>query len=328
MEKIDRFYLPSPVEKIEMDLPLEWLVKRDDLIHPVISGNKYRKLKYIMQEAVGKNARGIITFGGCFSNHIHATAAYCAMEKIPSIGIIRGENDPNNPTLSYASGQGMKLFFVAREDYRQKQLSDTVRQILDAHPEYYIIPEGGDHPLARPGLAELVNELEHQTGAPDYLGLAAGTGATAAAVIREIKKKGWETEVMIFSAVKDRSLPSKIANDAGVAESDFTFLDQYCMGGYAKSNTEYLAFISSFYAKTSIPLDPIYNGKVVFGLHDLIGKGYFNSGARLIWLHTGGLQGVEGFNYLNKNKTGQLPQMDLISHRDGSGGGNQHILAK
>ena len=328
MEKIDPFYLPSPVEKIEWYLPLELLVKRDDLIHPVISGNKYRKLKYIMQDVVSKNARGIITFGGCFSNHIHAVAAYSDMEQIPSIGIIRGENDPNNPTLFYASSQGMKLFFVSRADYRQKHLSDTVTQILDAHPDYYVVPEGGDHPLARPGLAELVNELEHQTGAPDYLALAAGTGATAATLIREIKKKGWATRVMIFSAVKDRSLPSKIANDAGVDETDFTFLDQYCMGGYAKSNKEYLSFLTTFYAKTSIPVDPIYNGKVVFGLHDLIGQGYFKEGARLVWLHTGGLQGIDGFNYLRKNKTGQLPYMDLIAHRNSPDGGNQNILAK
>jgi 1-aminocyclopropane-1-carboxylate deaminase len=328
MEKIDPFDLPSPVETIELGLPLKWMVKRDDLIHPVISGNKYRKLKYIIREVNRQKAKGIITFGGCFSNHIHAVAAYCGLEKLPSIGIIRGENDLNNPTLRYASGQGMKLFFISRTDYRLKKKSEAVRQILEAHPGYYLIPEGGDHPLARPGLAELLDELEHQGGAPDYLALAAGTGASAAALVHELKIRGWTTKVMIFSVVNDPSLPLKITNDAGVTEADFTFLDQYSMGGYAKTNEEYLSFISWFYTKTSIPVDPVYNGKVVYGLMDLIGKGYFKQGTSLLWLHTGGLQGIEGYNYLNKNKREFLPEFDFIAHGDKPGGGDQHVLSK
>ncbi|MDZ4707258.1 MAG: pyridoxal-phosphate dependent enzyme [Saprospiraceae bacterium] len=328
MEGINLFRLPSPVERINLDLPVEWYVKRDDLIHPEISGNKYRKLKFIIRDVVNRNARGIITFGGCFSNHIHAVAAFSALEKIPSVGIIRGEKDINNPTLRFASNQGMKLYFIPRSDYRLKLDALSVQQILMDLQEYYIVPEGGDHPLAFPGVAEIIKELSTQQNAPDYLALAAGTGSTAAALISEIKRIGWSTKVVVITAVHDQSLALKIANQAGVTTSDFIFFDQYCLGGYAKSTKEYLSFIQSFYSQTSIPLDPVYNGKVVFGLFDLIKKGYFKSGSRLVWLHTGGLQGIEGFNYKRKTKTVQLPQVDLIAHRDGTGGGHQDILSK
>jgi len=328
MEGINHYKLPSPVEKINLDLPIEWYVKRDDLIHPVISGNKYRKLKFIIRDIMDQNARGIITFGGCFSNHIHAVAAFSAMEKIPSLGIIRGEYDLNNPTLRFATSQGMKLYFISRSDYRLKLNALSVQQILQDNPDYYIVPEGGDHPLAFSGVAEIINELSLQQKAPDYLALAAGTGSTAAALIAEIKRRDWPTKVLVISAVHDQSLASKIANQAGVTAGDFLFFDQYCHGGYAKTSPEYLSFIQSFYSRTSIPVDPVYNGKVVFGLNDLINRGYFKPGSRLVWLHTGGLQGIEGFNYLRKNKTIPLTQMDLIAHRDGTGGGHQDVLSK
>lgn len=313
MEKLIGFILPSPLEKINLDVPVEWFVKRDDLIHPIVSGNKYRKLKYIIREAVNTNARGIITFGGCFSNHIHAVAAYCAMEKIPSIGIIRGEADLNNPTLRFASSQGMELIFVSRSDYRQKLASPVILKIIDEYPGYYLVPEGGDHPLAGPGVAELIGELANQISAPDYLVLAAGTGSTSAALIREVKRIGWPTQVLVMGVVKDQSLAVKIAEQAGVNPADFIYMDS-SLGGYAKTNLKYLSFIQSFFTQTGIPVDPVYTGKVVFGLNDLIQKNYFKRGTRLVWLHTGGLQGIAGFEYRKKNKGRQLKQMDLISH--------------
>lgn len=314
MEKLVEFLLPSPLEKIMLDVPVDWYVKRDDLIHPLVSGNKYRKLKYIIRDVLEKKARGILTFGGSFSNHIHAVSACCAMMNLPSVGVIRGEWDAANPTLQFANRQGMKLFFVSRDDYRKKQHSTVILKILNDYSDYYTLAEGGDHPLADPGVAEIISELEARDFMPDYLALSAGTGATAAALIREIKRKNWPTRVLILTAVLDQSLPQKIAQQAGVATDDFIFMNQYALGGYAKTNPAYLEHLSSFYKQTDIPLDPIYNGKVVFGIQDLIRQGYFKPGTRLVWLHTGGLQGIEGFNYRRANKQNVSTKVDHISH--------------
>jgi len=314
MEKLKTFNLPSPVETINLDSPVNWYVKRDDLIHPSVSGNKYRKLKYLLRDVLAKNAKGIITFGGSFSNHIYAVAAYCALENIPAIGIIRGEWDGDNPTLKFAAHQGMKLVFVSRSDYRKKLLANAILEIVQTYPDYYVIPEGGDLPLAKPGVSEIIAELGNQELIPDYLALAAGTGSTAAALIQAIKRVGWSTKVMVIGVVRDKSLPLKISNQAGVPPDDFIFFDQYSLGGYAKTNKAYLSFCNSFFTQTTIPVDPVYNGKVAYALNELIKQGYFKNNTRLVWLHTGGLQGNEGFNYLRKNKTGFLMQQDMISY--------------
>jgi 1-aminocyclopropane-1-carboxylate deaminase len=295
--------LPSPVDQVSWGGKLNWLVKRDDLIHPLVSGNKYRKLKYILHDFHRGNYRGLISFGGAFSNHIHALAALCGMNGIPSVGIIRGEDDEANPTLSYARSQGMVLHFVSREAYRLKMESERIATILHRYSEYYPVPEGGDHPLAERGVAEIVHELELQGIQPDHLALSAGTGSTATGLIKSLLNKGWPTRVLVLSSLNAPGLRDKIASGSGIDRNDFDYLD-YSLGGYARTNPAYLEFLRQFFQKTGIPVDPVYNGKVIFGLDDLQKKGFFKAGASVLWLHTGGLQGLEAYHYMQRKKIG------------------------
>lgn len=301
---IQAWLLPSPVEKISWSKDINWLVKRDDLIHPLVSGNKYRKLKYILNDFNQGNYKGFISFGGAFSNHIHALAALCGLHKIPSVGIIRGEEDTANPSLAYARRQGMDLHFVSREAYRFKSGDEQITSILHRFNDYYLVPEGGDHPLAERGVAEIIHELEIQGLMPDYLALSAGTGSTAAGLIRAIVDKGWSTRVLVLSSLKAAGLGDKIATRSGIGRNEFDFMDQYSLGGYARTSPAYLDFMRQFYQKTGIPIDPVYNGKVAFGLNDLLKKGFFKEGSSILWLHTGGLQGLVAFNYMQQKKFG------------------------
>lgn len=296
--------LPSPVEKISWRQDINWLVKRDDLIHPLVSGNKYRKLKYILHDFNQGNYKGLISFGGAFSNHIHALAALCGFNKIPSVGIIRGEEDLDNPSLAFARSQGMELHFVSRVAYRMKNRDEQIAAILNRYKDYYLVPEGGDHPLAERGVAEIIHELEMQGFMPDYLALSAGTGSTSAGLIKTILNKGWPTRVLVFSSLKASGLRDKIENRSGFSRKDFEFMDQYSLGGYARTNPAYLDFMRQFCQTTGIPVDPVYNGKVVFGLTDLFEKGFFKAGSSILWLHTGGLQGLAAFNYMQRKKFG------------------------
>ena len=297
-------FLPSPVDRVHWIRESHWFVKRDDLIHSLVSGNKYRKLKYILRDFKRGNWRGMISFGGAFSNHIHALAALCGMNGIPSVGIIRGEDDPANPTLAFARSQGMDLHFVSREAYRLKSESERIADILQGFSDFYLVPEGGDHPLAERGVGEVVHELEMQEMRPDYLALSAGTGSTATGLIKALVKKGWPTRVLVLSSLKAMGLRDKIAAGSGIDRNDFDFMDQYGLGGYARTRPEYLDFLRQFSEKTGIPVDPVYNGKVVFGLDDLQKRGYFKAGSSVLWLHTGGLQGLEAYHYMQRKKFG------------------------
>ena len=304
LEMNQAWLLPSPVEKISWNKDINWLVKRDDLIHPLVSGNKYRKLKHILHDFILGNYKGLISFGGTFSNHIHALAALCGLNKIPSVGIIRGEEDKANPSLAFARSQGMDLHFVSREAYRLKTEDEHIASILHRFNDYYLVPEGGDHPLAEKGVAEIIYELGTQGQMPDYMALSAGTGSTAAGLIRTIINKGWSTRVLVLSSLKAAGLGDKIATRSGIDRNDFDFMDQYSLGGYARTSPAYLDFMRQFYQKTGIPVDPVYNGKVVFGLNDLFEKGFFKAGSSILWLHTGGLQGLAAFNYMQQKKIG------------------------
>lgn len=295
--------LPSPVDQVPWGGEVNWLVKRDDLIHPLVSGNKYRKLKYILHDFHRGNHRGLISFGGAFSNHIHALAALCGMNRIPSVGIIRGEDDQANPTLAFARNQGMVLHFVSRDAYRLKLESERMEAILDRYSDYYLVPEGGDHPLAERGVGEIVHELESLGLKPDYLAVSAGTGSTATGLIKTLINKGWPTRVLVLSSLKAPGLRDKIASGSGIDRNDFDYLD-YSLGGYARTNPSYLDFLRQFFQKTGIPVDPVYNGKVVFGLDDMQKRGFFKAGASVLWLHTGGLQGLEAYHYMQRKKFG------------------------
>lgn len=286
--------LPSPIEHV--DHPVLKLhevtldVKREDLIHPLVSGNKWRKLKYNLYI----NPKGIITFGGAFSNHIHATAAACHVFKIPSVGIIRGEEDISNPTLRDARDMGMQLYYVSRSAYRLKEESADIQSIINQYPDYTPIPEGGSNDTALLGVHELGEEIAETVY--DVVALAAGTGATARGILPYCQDK----EVILFSAIKTPDL----YHAHGISpHSNILLTDDYALGGYGKTTPQFIHWINKFSSDTGIPVDPIYNGKVIHGLMDMIRSGRLH-GKRILWIHTGGLQGIAAYNYMaaKKNK--------------------------
>ncbi len=291
------FVIPSPLQEVDYLTTCQLQVKRDDLIHRDLSGNKYRKLIGHVDYIIKNHVKGIVTFGGAFSNHLYSCAAFAKKYNLLAIGIVRGEDDVSNPTLQYCRSMGMELFFVTRQEYSLKQESKVIRDILVPYDDYYLIPEGGDHPLAMSGLSAMIDEV---IDPPDYIAVSAGTGSTAIGILKAMIAKGWKTKLMVLPALKHSGIKDRIIADTGVPASQFVYADQYTFGGYAKSKNTLIAFINDFYSKTHIPLDPVYNGKLVYGLTDLDQKGFFKSNERIIWIHTGGLQGIHGYNYLTK----------------------------
>ncbi|MEP7268958.1 MAG: pyridoxal-phosphate dependent enzyme [Saprospiraceae bacterium] len=291
--------IPSPVQEIHDIFPFKSFIKRDDLIHPEVSGNKYRKLKFIVQQSLSERKKGLLTFGGAFSNHIYAVASYAEMIGLPSAAIIRGEEDMHNPSLAFARSKGMELFFVSRNAYRNKD-SNEIQSIVSAFPEFGIIPEGGNHPLAMKGIEEMIKEL---ASIPDYIICSAGTGTTAAGILKSIYEQQWNTKLLVFSSMKNDELAKTILEKAGKESNDqFEFNNEFHFGGYAKTSNELLEFVDLFLKKTSIPLDPIYTGKMVYGLNKLAGRHYFKYSDKVLIYHSGGLQGWNGHHYLKSKR--------------------------
>jgi 1-aminocyclopropane-1-carboxylate deaminase len=295
------FNLPSPIsEVVYPPFSFRLLVKRDDLIHPLISGNKYRKLKYNLIEAKAHNTKGIISFGGVYSNHLHALAAACYHENLPCTAIIRGENHTPHATLDFLRSRHVALHFVSREAYRSKDLHPDIQAIMQLYPNYMLIPEGGSNHLALKGVEETIHEIMVQNVATDFIAVAVGTGATAAGLLKGIQNIHLPTQLLALSALKGNFLKETIATMAGASEKDFIFSDEYCLGGYAKTTNEYLKFLLDFENVSGIEVDPVYNGKLLWGLYALQKKGVLSQKHTVLWIHTGGLQGKAGFeNQLN-----------------------------
>lgn len=272
-----------------IDLGFELYVKREDLIHKEISGNKYRKLKYNLLHYHNSDYKGIISFGGAYSNHLHALAALCKFESIPSVGIVRGDYDADNPTLKFVEDCGMKLHFVSREDYRIKEKSNVIQNIINQNPNFILIPEGGSNHYALLGVKEIVDEINDFSERFDYIAVSAGTGCTASGILNGISENNLEAKLFVFSALKGQFLKEVISQKTRI--KDFHFTDEYCFGGFAKTNDELFSFIKEFENRTSIPLDYVYNGKLVFGLKNLGERKFFTSKDKVLWIHTGGLQG-------------------------------------
>ena len=261
-------------------------VKRDDLIHPHVSGNKWRKLKYNLLEAEKQGINTLLTFGGAYSNHIAATAAAGQATGFDTIGIIRGEElqTDSNPTLRFASECGMKLIFVSRKEYRDKE---ALTQLFGEG--CYSIPEGGSNALAVKGVAEVVAEIQTQLNIPvDYLCTPLGTGGTAAGLLSASAAK-----VLVFPSLKIKAEEAKqmIQQHLSVPEIKAEIMADYHFGGYGKVKGELWQFIEAFEKQTNIPLEQVYTGKMMFGIYDLVRKGFFKQGEVIVALHTGGLQG-------------------------------------
>ncbi len=284
---------------------LRLLIKRDDLLHPAISGNKFRKLKYNFQKIQELGCRQIVTFGGAFSNHIYATAVAGKCFGIETIGIIRSDgNKPLNSTLQFADECGMKLRFVSRSDFRNQSL--LIQQMKAEFDNYYFLPEGGTNTLAVQGCKEIVTEIEAQMPfPPDYFCTACGTGGTLAGIISAATTQ----EIIGFSALKGDFLKKDVENLLEQEKDVYCHWqinDDYCFGGYAKWQPELINFINEFTRKHKIALDPIYTGKMFFGIFDLVKKGFFRPYTTIVAVHTGGLQGIAGFNQVKLKNSGFL----------------------
>ncbi len=271
------------------------LVKRDDLIHKQIQGNKWRKLEYNLEEARCQEHKLLITFGGPFSNHIYATAAAANLFGFKCIGVIRGERPASlSPTLQFAEGKGMHLHFVNRETYRLKETEMFLRQLQQQFGEFYAIPEGGTNMHALKGVEKIIGELDVEF---DYLATPCGTGGTIAGLLTGLKG---EKQVIGFSSLKGHdkltAAVDKLVQDyAGTKYHNFKINFDYHFGGYAKVNGELIQFIKDFKTKYGIQLEPVYTGKMFYGLFDMIKSGRFERGSTIIALHTGGLQGLCGY---------------------------------
>ena len=282
-------------------------IKREDLIHPIVSGNKFRKLKYNILQAKAEKKTKILTFGGAFSNHIAAVAYAAKKNGFQSIGIIRGdelENKVNeNPTLSFARKCGMQFDFVSRETYRKKSEPDFIENLKEEYGDFFLIPEGGTNELAIKGCQEILNEDDN---AFDYICCSVGTGGTISGIINCTKE---HQKVLGFPALKGDFLKDEICKFA--KNNRWDLISDYHFEGYGKINNELVAFINTFYKQTKIPLDSIYTGKMLFGVFDLIKKGLFSVNSKILVIHTGGIQGNQGMNIKLKNKN--LP---LIQYHD------------
>lgn len=292
-------------QKIDIDTVTLYL-KRDDLLHPYISGNKYRKLKYNLAQAQKEQHNTLLTFGGAFSNHILATAAAGAEYGFKTIGVIRGDElasqIEDNPTLRQARDFGMVFEFVTRDEYRRKDTPEFTAYLQAKYGRFYRLPEGGTNVLAVQGCEEILTE---EDAVFDYICCAVGTGGTLSGLINCSKSS---QQVLGFSALKGDFLQEDIRKFA--KQQHWELVTDYHFGGYGKVSEELIQFINFFYQKYRIPLDPIYTGKMVFGVFDSIRNGKFPEGSKILMIHTGGLQGIAGMNQKLKKKN----QIEIITH--------------
>ena len=282
---------------------VELFIKREDLIHPIISGNKWRKLKYNMQAARESGHDRVLTFGGAYSNHIHATAGAARQYGFKSIGIIRGEEHlPLNPTLKEATDMGMELYYMDRSTYREKHSENVIADLHDLFGEFYLIPEGGTNALAIRGAAEIVKGIESMY---DYVVCACGTAGTVSGIITGL---GGKAETIGIAVLKGDFLAAEVnywLNETQHTNlTNWRIINNYHFGGYARFDSKLIEFINAFKLENHVPLDPVYTGKMMFAVTDLIRKFYFPQGSRVLAIHTGGLQGIRGFN----QRFGQLLQ--------------------
>jgi 1-aminocyclopropane-1-carboxylate deaminase len=276
------------------------MVKRDDLTHPLIMGNKWRKLKYNLHHAIANEYETIITYGGAFSNHIHATAAAVNAVGLKSIGIIRGEelHADANPTLMQASSLGMQLIFVSREEFRnvKNDLSLPASLANDSHAKNYFLPEGGTNALAVKGCKEILKEIDESY---DICCTAMGTGGTFLGLLGSLPT---HKKLFGFSALKGRWIQqevNRLKQVYDISGDNYQVFEDDFFKGYGRFDQNLMQFILDFSQEYNILLDPIYTGKMFFRVWDMIKNDQIARGTILLLIHTGGLQGIRGFNFLH-----------------------------
>ena len=278
-------------------------IKREDLLHKHISGNKFRKLKYNLFEVKKQDKTTLLTFGGAYSNHIVATAFAGKLFNIKTIGVIRGDELRNdlehtleiNPSLKFASEQGMEFHFVTRSAYREKTTPKFIKELKEKFGDFYLVPEGGTNSLAIKGCEEILTNEDEKF---DYICSAIGTGGTISGIINSAKK---HQKVLGFPALKGSFHHKEIKKYVG-DNNNWELIDDYHFGGFAKINLNLVRFMNMVKENYGLALDPIYTSKMLFGINDLIEKNYFQKGTKVLVVHTGGLQGVNAMNIKLKKK--------------------------
>ncbi|PZX54634.1 1-aminocyclopropane-1-carboxylate deaminase/D-cysteine desulfhydrase-like pyridoxal-dependent ACC family enzyme [Algoriphagus ratkowskyi] len=289
---------PVPVQSLTHTLlaekAIQLSVKRLDLVHSDVSGNKFFKLKYNVEKAIHEEKSTLLTFGGAFSNHIYATAEAANAEKLLSIGIIRGERtEPLNATLARAEQLGMQFHFIDRKSYRNKMEHEFLDSLKDKFGNFYLIPEGGTNELAIKGTQEILDLEDEQF---THVCSSIGTGGTFAGLYSSLANS---QKALGFSSLKGDFIHQEITDLLQQHKlsslGSYEIFTQYHFGGYAKYKKELIDFMWWFYESFDIVLDPIYTGKMAFGIWDLIQKDHFPSGSKIVMIHSGGLQGNAGF---------------------------------
>ncbi|RAI83930.1 1-aminocyclopropane-1-carboxylate deaminase/D-cysteine desulfhydrase [Algoriphagus yeomjeoni] len=286
---------------------IELAIKRLDLVNPMVSGNKFFKLKHNLEQSKSQGKSTILTFGGAFSNHIYATAEAAKAEGLESIGIIRGErSEPLNATLAHAEKLGMHLHFIDRTAYRNKTDPEFLADLKARFGDFYLIPEGGTNELAIKGTQEILDLDDQQFS---HICSSIGTGGTFAGLFASLDSN---QKLLGFSSLKGEFIHQEIAGllekHELKSQGSYEIFTNYHSGGYAKYKQELIDFIWWFYEQFEIVLDPIYTGKMAFGIWDLIKKGYFPKGSKILMIHSGGLQGNMGFTERTRIK---LPTLSV-----------------
>ena len=276
------------------------LLWRDDLAHPDLPGNKARKLKYNLTAARQQGYRTLLTFGGAYSNHIAAVAAAGRLFGFQTIALIRGDEPvPGtalNPTLARAAADGMALHYLDRTTYRRRAEPEFLTELQANFGPAYLLPEGGTNELALPGCAELVAEIRQQV-AFDALAVAVGTGGTLAGLLTGLTAPAQAVGVAALKnggfLRNEIDMLTQLAT--GQVYANYDLQTDYHFGGYAKYSADLLVFITQFRLRHDVLLDPIYTGKLLFGVLDLIARGYFAPGSTVVAIHTGGQQSWAGW---------------------------------
>lgn len=290
-----------PIQKIELDIfsekGIEVFLQRDDLLHKDVSGNKWRKLEYCLRNYDYSRFKGILTFGGAFSNHLAATAAACKLLNIPFVACVRGEEPKEYVgTLAFLRNLETTIYWVGREDYRLLRDRNWPNPDPELFKDYFVIPEGGQSDMAVKSCMEISkNWLETY----DFACCSIGTGTTFSGLVNGLKKH--KTKGLGFIMLKDKGYLSEEISNMTISEN-YELSRAYHFNGFAKVSDVLVDFINQFYLQTKIPLDPVYTGKMMYGLCDLAKKDYFPRGSKIIAIHTGGLQGISGFNSMRKQK--------------------------
>lgn len=286
----------SPIQSINYPLfkekGIELFIKREDLIHEYYGGNKFRKLKYHIKEYEDKKSAGIITFGGAWSNHLYSTSALCYELNIPLTVFVRGEeSETESNTIQFARKNKTKIIFLSRSDYRKKNDPSFLHYLQENYKNHLIVPEGGSGKKGVLGCEEILDE---KTKSYDIIITACGTGGTLAGLINSKENHQKVIGIPVLKGgeyLRDEILIHLRSQNQ---HDDIHLSCHYHFGGYAKTKANLIEFIKEFHETTEIRLDPIYTGKMMFGIFDMIEKGEFNRGSKILAIHSGGHQGTLG----------------------------------